>query len=110
MSQENVDRFLELADAFNRGDLDAASDWLGPEVVFEPQAAALEGNVVGPDDAKTFMTVSGTSLRFSSSATRTSETSETGCWPWGRRVVWAEEAESSRSSPLRLWRPTRTVY
>ena len=55
MSQENVDRFLELADAFNRGDLDAASDWLGPEVVFEPQAAALEGNVVGPDDAKTFM-------------------------------------------------------
>ena len=55
MSQENVDRFLELADAFNRGDLDAASDWLGPEVVFEPQAAALEGNVAGPDGVRTFM-------------------------------------------------------
>jgi glycosyltransferase A (GT-A) superfamily protein (DUF2064 family) len=43
MSEENVDRFLEGADAFNRGDLDAVSDWLGPEVVFEPQAAALGG-------------------------------------------------------------------
>jgi ketosteroid isomerase-like protein len=55
MSQENVDRFLEAADAFNRGDLDAASDWLGPEVVFEPQAAALEGNIAGPDGVRTFM-------------------------------------------------------
>ena len=53
MSEENVDRFLEGADAFNRGDLDAASDWLDPEVVFEPQAAALEGNVAGPDGVRT---------------------------------------------------------
>jgi hypothetical protein len=55
MSQENVDRFLEMADAFNRGDLDAASHWLGPEVVFEPLAAALEGNFAGPDGVRTFM-------------------------------------------------------
>jgi hypothetical protein len=34
---------------------DAASDWLGPEAVFEPQAAALEGNVAGPDGVRTFM-------------------------------------------------------
>ena len=55
MSEENVDRFQEMTDAFNRGDVDAASDWLGPEVVFEPLAASLEGNVAGPDGVRTFM-------------------------------------------------------
>ena len=55
MSEENVDRFLEGADAFNRGDLDAATDGFGPNVVFEPQAAALEGDLTGADEVRTFM-------------------------------------------------------
>jgi ketosteroid isomerase-like protein len=55
MSQENVDRFLEGAAAFNRGDLDAAADLLDPDVVFEPLASALEGDVAGPDGVKAFM-------------------------------------------------------
>jgi ketosteroid isomerase-like protein len=55
MSQENVDRFLEGTEAFNRGDLDAASDWLGSEVVFEPQTAAMEGNFAGPDGVRSYL-------------------------------------------------------
>ena len=56
MSQENVDRFLECQEAFNRFDAPEAPDraaldsWLGlydPEVQFEPQQAALEGGYVG---------------------------------------------------------------
>ena len=54
MSQENVDRFVEATEAFNRGDVDA---WLGPydtEVVFEPQVAAVEGASVGHDGLRAF--------------------------------------------------------
>ena len=44
MSQENVDRFLASAEAFNRGDVER---WLAiyhPDAVIEPQIAALEGD------------------------------------------------------------------
>ena len=54
MSQENVDRFVEATEAFNRGDVDA---WLEPydaEVVFEPQVAAMEGASVGHDGLRAF--------------------------------------------------------
>ena len=55
MSEENVERFVEGAEAFNRGDMDAATDGLGPNVVFEPQAAAMEGDFTGADEVRTFM-------------------------------------------------------
>ena len=54
MSQENVDRFLEGNEAFNRGDVQR---WLGtfhPDAVFEPQAAALEGDYIGHDGMRRF--------------------------------------------------------
>jgi hypothetical protein len=54
MSQENVDRFLEARDAFNRlgetPDPKALQGFFGVmdrEVQFEPQQAALEGGYVG---------------------------------------------------------------
>ena len=65
MSQENVDRFIELTRAFNRmitaidawdpGDL---RDWLGfmdPEIQFEPQQAAVEGTYVGHEGARRWL-------------------------------------------------------
>ena len=54
MSEENVNRFLELTEAFNRGDVER---WLGtfhPDAVFEPQVAALEGDYVGHDGMRRF--------------------------------------------------------
>ena len=57
MSEEDVDRFIEATEAFNRlteapeaFDPRALEDFLGvmdPEVQFEPQQAALEGGYVG---------------------------------------------------------------
>jgi ketosteroid isomerase-like protein len=55
MSEENVQRFMEATDAFNRRDFEA---WLGvmdPEVQFEPVQAALEGNYVGGEGAKRWL-------------------------------------------------------
>jgi ketosteroid isomerase-like protein len=61
MSLENVERFVEMTEAFNRltaADVDAVDrsaaleDWLGSmdaEVEFEPQQAALQGTYVGSD-------------------------------------------------------------
>jgi uncharacterized protein len=54
MSQENVDRFLEGNEAFNRGD---AERWLAtyhPDAVFEPQVAALEGRYSGHEGLRRF--------------------------------------------------------
>jgi ketosteroid isomerase-like protein len=55
MSRENVDRFLECTEAFNRFnerpvDRDVVERWLGlydPGVRFEPQQAALQGSYAG---------------------------------------------------------------
>jgi limonene-1,2-epoxide hydrolase len=56
MSEENVEAFKRGAEAFNKRDLDGATEGLfSPEVVFEPQAAAIEGNLSGPDGVRTFM-------------------------------------------------------
>jgi ketosteroid isomerase-like protein len=55
MSQENVDRFVEANEAFNRGDVET---WLGrydTDVVFEPQVAEMEGAYVGHDGIKAFI-------------------------------------------------------
>ena len=54
MSQENVDRFLEGTEAFNRGDVER---WLAiyhRDAVFEPQVSALEGDYVGHDGMRRF--------------------------------------------------------
>jgi ketosteroid isomerase-like protein len=59
MSQENVDRFVEVTHAFNRGDVDA---WVGlydAEVVFEPQVAEMEGAYVGHDGIRAFIATIG---------------------------------------------------
>ncbi len=47
MSQENVDRFVATAEAFNRRDVAALFTFFDPEVEFEPQQAALQGTYVG---------------------------------------------------------------
>jgi ketosteroid isomerase-like protein len=47
MSQENVDRFLEIIEAFNRGDVERWLESYQPDAVFEPQIAALEGDYSG---------------------------------------------------------------
>ena len=55
MSQENVTRFREATEAFNRGDVDA---WLGfydESCVFEPQVAAIEGTYAGHDGVREFI-------------------------------------------------------
>lgn len=49
MSQDNVDRFVEGIEAFNRGDLDVMSQGWDPEIHFEHRLADLEGTFVGTD-------------------------------------------------------------
>lgn len=56
MSRAYADRFLEAAAAFNQGEIDVASEGLHPNVVFEPQAAGMEGTFEGPDGVRAFMT------------------------------------------------------
>lgn len=55
MSQENVDRFLKGAEAFNRNDIEAGLEIYDPDVVFETQAAEMEGVFVGHDGIKGFI-------------------------------------------------------
>jgi ketosteroid isomerase-like protein len=43
MSEENVERYYRLIDAFNRGDLDPVLALLDPDVDFAPRSVALEG-------------------------------------------------------------------
>jgi ketosteroid isomerase-like protein len=54
MSQENVDRFLEGNEAFNRGDVERWVATYHPDAVFEPQVAALEGRYSGHDGLRRF--------------------------------------------------------
>ena len=55
MSRENVDRFVEATEAFNRGDAEAWLQQYDTEVVFEPQVAEIEGAYVGHDGIRAFM-------------------------------------------------------
>jgi hypothetical protein len=58
MSQENVDRFLECFEVFNRlgearetFDQELLNRWLAffdPDIRFEPQQSVLQGSYVGP--------------------------------------------------------------
>jgi ketosteroid isomerase-like protein len=54
MSQENVDRFLEAIEAFNRGDLERWLEAFHPDAVLELQNAELEGDYSGHDDLRRF--------------------------------------------------------
>jgi ketosteroid isomerase-like protein len=56
MSQENVDRFVEATEAFNRGDVEAWLEQYDKKVVFEPQVAEMEGAYVGHDGIRAFIT------------------------------------------------------
>jgi hypothetical protein len=47
MSQENLDRFNEAMEAFNRRDVGGLLRVMDPEIQFEPQQAALQGTYVG---------------------------------------------------------------
>ena len=49
MSQENVDRFVEGIEAFNRGDLEALFRGWDHEIRFEHRLADLQGTFVGID-------------------------------------------------------------
>ena len=55
MSQENVERFLASAEATHRGDFEAALEAFDRDVVFETQAAAMEGVSAGLGGVRTFM-------------------------------------------------------
>lgn len=55
MSQENVLRFLEGAEAFNRDDIEAGLEIYDPDVVFETQASEMEGAFVGHDGVRGFI-------------------------------------------------------
>ena len=49
MSQENVDRFVEGIEAFNRRDIEGIVRFVDPEIRFEHWLAELQGNFVGVD-------------------------------------------------------------
>jgi ketosteroid isomerase-like protein len=59
MSRENVDRFVEAVEAFNRGDVEAWLEQYDTQVVFEPQVAVMEGAYVGHDGIRAFVTTIG---------------------------------------------------
>ena len=52
MSEENVERFLEAAEAFNRGDIEAVLARYDQSIVFEPRVA---GTYVGHDAVSAFL-------------------------------------------------------
>jgi ketosteroid isomerase-like protein len=56
MSRENVDRFVEATEAFNRGDVEAWLRQYDTEVVFEPQVSEMEGAYAGHDGIRAFIT------------------------------------------------------
>ena len=56
MSEENVERYHRVIDAFNRRDLDAVLALLDPDVDFAPRSVALEGgrSYKGHDGVRTW--------------------------------------------------------
>jgi len=47
MSQENVDRFVEGIEAFNRNDIESVLRGMDPRIKFEHRLAELQGKFVG---------------------------------------------------------------
>ena len=54
MSEENVDRFLDGTEAFNRGDVERYLQNFQPDAVFELRNAELEGKYSGHDGLRRF--------------------------------------------------------
>jgi ketosteroid isomerase-like protein len=54
MSQENVDRFVKLIEAFNRLDTAGALRFMDPEIRFEHRVGALQGDYTGLDGVRRF--------------------------------------------------------
>jgi ketosteroid isomerase-like protein len=54
MSEENVDRFLEATEAFNRGDVERWLESFHPDAVLELRNAELEGEYSGHDGLRRF--------------------------------------------------------
>ena len=52
MSQENVDRFVKLIEAFNRLDTVGALGFMDPEIRFEHRLGALQGDYSGLDGVR----------------------------------------------------------
>ena len=49
MSEENVERFVDGIEAFNRSDVPGVLRFLHPRVVWEHRLADLQGRLVGPE-------------------------------------------------------------
>jgi ketosteroid isomerase-like protein len=54
MSQENVDRFIEGIEAFNRVDISGALRFMDPEIELKHRLAALQGDYVGTGGVRRF--------------------------------------------------------
>ena len=54
MSEENVDRFLESVELFNRGDVERLLQHYHPDVVLEVRQVELEGEYSGHDGLRRF--------------------------------------------------------
>ena len=54
MSQENVERFLDGAEAFNRGDVERILQDYHPDAVIDVRQAELEGEYSGHDGLRRF--------------------------------------------------------
>ena len=55
MSEENVERFVEVAEAFNRRDVRGLLGLMDSKVQFEPQQAALQGTYVGREGVRDWL-------------------------------------------------------
>ena len=55
MSQENVDRFLETTEVFNRGDVERWLEIFHPDAVLELRDVELEGKYSGHDGVRRFL-------------------------------------------------------
>jgi ketosteroid isomerase-like protein len=54
MCEENLARFRQATEAFNRGDMQAWLEFFDPDCVFEPQVAVVEGAFTGHDGVRAF--------------------------------------------------------
>ena len=54
MSEENVDRFVKLIEAFNRSDIPGALRFMDPEIRFTHRLAGLQGDYTGLDGIRGF--------------------------------------------------------
>jgi ketosteroid isomerase-like protein len=64
MSQENVDRFLEGAEAIGRGDVEAVLDGLSEDVVWIAARSAVEGAYEGHEGLRQFVADNGQSFEL----------------------------------------------